>query len=57
MRVPPSADAWLARRPIAEFLKANPEWQIHWKKLSAQSFAQKLQSEMKSGPSFFIAES
>jgi hypothetical protein len=37
----PHADAWLARRPIAEFLKANPEWQIHWKQIGAQSIAQK----------------
>ena len=37
----PHADAWLARRPIAEFLKANPEWQIHWKEIGAQSIAQK----------------
>jgi len=41
MRVPPSAAAWVARGPIAEFLKANPEWQIHWKEISVQSFAQK----------------
>jgi hypothetical protein len=41
MRVPSSADAWLARRPIAEFLKANTEWQIHWKEIGAQSTAQK----------------
>jgi hypothetical protein len=37
----PHADAWLARRPIAEFLKANPEWQIHWKEIGAQLIAQK----------------
>jgi len=37
----PHAGAWLARRPIAEFLKANPEWQIHWKEIGAQSIAQK----------------
>jgi hypothetical protein len=37
----PHADAWLARRQIAEFLKANPEWQIHWKEIGAQSIAQK----------------
>ena len=37
----PHADAWLARRPIAEFLKSNPEWQIHWKEIGAQSIAQK----------------
>lgn len=37
----PHADAWLARRPIAEFLKANPEWQIHWKEIAAQSITQK----------------
>jgi hypothetical protein len=35
------ADAWLARRPIAEFLKSNPEWQIHWKEIGAQSITQK----------------
>jgi hypothetical protein len=37
----PHADAWLARRPIAEFLKSNPEWQLHWKEIGAQSIAQK----------------
>ena len=37
----PHADAWLARRPIAEFLKSNPEWQIHWKEIGAQSITQK----------------
>ena len=37
----PHADAWLARRPTAEFLKANPEWQIHWKEIGAQSITQK----------------
>ena len=38
----PHADAWLARRPIAEFLKAYPEWQIHWKEIGAQSINQKV---------------
>ena len=37
----PHADAWLARRPIAEFLKSNPEWQIHWKEIDPKSIAQK----------------
>jgi energy-coupling factor transporter transmembrane protein EcfT len=37
----PHADAWLARRPIAEFLKSNPKWQIHWKEIGAQSITQK----------------
>ena len=37
----PHADAWLARRPIAEFLKSNPEWQINWKEIGAQSITQK----------------
>jgi hypothetical protein len=37
----PHADAWVARRPIAEFLKSNPEWQIHWKEIGAQSITQK----------------
>jgi hypothetical protein len=37
----PHADAWLTRRPIAEFLKSNPEWQIHWKEIGAKSIAQK----------------
>lgn len=37
----PHADAWLARRPIAEFLKANPEWQILWREIGAQSIDQK----------------
>ena len=37
----PHADAWLARRPIAESLKSNPEWQIHWKEIGAQSITQK----------------
>jgi hypothetical protein len=36
-----NADAWLARRQIAEFLKSNPEWQIHWKKIDPKSIAQK----------------
>jgi hypothetical protein len=37
----PHADAWLARRQIAEFLKSDPEWQIHWKEIGAQSITQK----------------
>ena len=37
----PHADAWLARRQIAEFLKSNPEWQLHWKEIGAKSIAQK----------------
>ena len=37
----PHADAWLARRQIAEFLKSNPEWQIHWKEIDPKSIAQK----------------
>jgi len=37
----PHADAWLARRPIAEFLKSNSEWQLHWKEIGAKSIAQK----------------
>ena len=37
----PHADAWLARRRITEFLKANPEWQLHWKEIGAKSIAQK----------------
>jgi hypothetical protein len=37
----PHADAWIARRPFAEFLKSNPEWQIHWKEIGAQSITQK----------------
>ena len=37
----PHADAWLARRQIAEFLKSNPEWQIHWKEIDHKSIAQK----------------
>ena len=37
----PHADAWLARRPIAEFLKSNPEWQLQWKEIGAKSIAQK----------------
>ena len=37
----PPADAWLARRQVAELLKANPEWQIHWKEMGAQSINQK----------------
>jgi len=35
------ADAWLASRPNAELLKANPEWQIHWKEIGSQSITQK----------------
>jgi hypothetical protein len=37
----PHAEAWLARRPIAEFLKSNSEWQLHWKEIGAKSIAQK----------------
>ena len=37
----PHADAWLARRPIAEFLKSNPEWQIHWKEIDSRLITQK----------------
>jgi hypothetical protein len=37
----PRSEAWLARRPIADFLKSNPEWQIHWKEIGAKSIAQK----------------
>jgi hypothetical protein len=37
----PHADAWLARRPIAESLKSNSEWQLHWKEIGSQSIAQK----------------
>jgi hypothetical protein len=37
----PHADVWLARRPIAEFLKSNSEWQLHWKEIGAKSIAQK----------------
>ena len=37
----PHSEAWLARRPIAEFLKSNPEWQIHWKEIGAKSITQK----------------
>jgi hypothetical protein len=37
----PHADAWLARRQIAEFLKSNPEWQIHWKEIDSSLITQK----------------
>ena len=37
----PHAGAWLARRPIAEFLKSNPEWQIHWKEIDSKLITQK----------------
>jgi hypothetical protein len=37
----PRSEVWLARRSIAELLKSNPEWQIHWKEVSAQSVVQK----------------
>jgi len=37
----PSAGAWLARRPIAEFLQSNHEWQLHWREAGIQSIAQK----------------
>ena len=37
----PHADAWLARRQIAEFLKSNPEWQMHWKEIDSKLFTQK----------------
>ena len=37
----PHADAWLARLPIAEFLKSNPEWQIHWKEIDSRLITQK----------------
>jgi len=38
----PHSEAWLARRPIAEFLKSNPEWQIHWIEKGAKSITQKV---------------
>ena len=38
----PHADAWLARRPIAEFLKANPKWHLQWEGVGAQSIVQKV---------------
>jgi hypothetical protein len=37
----PRSEVWLARRSIAELLKSNTEWQIHWKEVSAQSVVQK----------------
>lgn len=37
----PHSEAWLARRPIAEILKSNPEWQIHWIEIGAKSITQK----------------
>jgi hypothetical protein len=37
----PRAGAWLARRPIAELLQSNPEWQLHWRESGTQSIAQK----------------
>ena len=37
----PYADAWLARRQIAEFLRSNPEWQIHWKEIDSRLITQK----------------
>jgi hypothetical protein len=37
----PHADAWLARRQIAEFLKSNPEWQMHWKEIDSRLITQK----------------
>jgi hypothetical protein len=37
----PHADAWLARRQIGEFLKSNPEWQIHWKEIDSKLITQK----------------
>ena len=37
----PHADAWLARRQIAEFLRSNPEWQIHWKEIDSRLITQK----------------
>jgi hypothetical protein len=37
----PHADAWLARRSIAEFLKSNPQWQIYWKEIDSKLFTQK----------------
>ena len=37
----PHADVWLARRQIAEFLKSNPEWQIHWKEIDSKLITQK----------------
>jgi len=38
----PHADAWLVRRPRAESLKSNSEWQLHWKEIDAQSITQKV---------------
>lgn len=37
----PSAGAWLARRPIAEFLQSYPEWQLRWREAGTQSITQK----------------
>jgi hypothetical protein len=37
----PHADVWLARRSIAEFLKSNPQWQIHWKEIDSKLITQK----------------
>jgi hypothetical protein len=37
----PHAEAWFARRPIAEFLKSNPEWQLNWKEAGTTSISQK----------------
>lgn len=37
----PHSEAWLARRPIAEFLKSNPEWQIQWIEKGTKSITQK----------------
>jgi hypothetical protein len=34
-------DAWLARRPVAEVLKTNPEWQLRWEEVGARLISQK----------------
>ena len=50
----PHADAWLARRPIAELLKANPEWHLHWEVTGAQSIDQKVSAGPEEWFLFFV---
>jgi hypothetical protein len=37
----PYAEAWLARRRVAEFLKSNHEWQLHWKEAGSYGITQR----------------
>ena len=50
----PHAEAWLSRRPIAEFLKANPKWHLQWEGVGAQSIVQKVSAGPEEWFLFFV---